>query len=59
MSGRTGTKLASPRDVEEVGVVPKFVTIGYGDRTGYDRTDPAIRDARMSRSPWNLVAASE
>ena len=23
----------------------KFVTIGYGDREGYDRTDPAIRDA--------------
>ncbi|HWG60651.1 MAG TPA: hypothetical protein VG253_02965 [Streptosporangiaceae bacterium] len=23
----------------------KFVTIGYGDRAGYDRTDPAIRDA--------------
>lgn len=25
--------------------VPKFVTIGYGDREGYDRTPPAIRDA--------------
>jgi hypothetical protein len=25
--------------------VPRFVTIGYGDRAGYDRTDPAIRDA--------------
>ena len=23
----------------------KFVTIGYGDQAGYDRTDPAIRDA--------------
>jgi hypothetical protein len=22
----------------------KFVTIGYGDRSGYDRTDPALRD---------------
>jgi hypothetical protein len=22
----------------------KFVTIGYGDRAGYDRTDPRIRD---------------
>jgi hypothetical protein len=21
-----------------------FVTIGYGDREGYDRTDPAVRD---------------
>ena len=25
--------------------MPKFVTIGYGDRAGYDRTDPSIRDA--------------
>lgn len=25
--------------------MPKFVTIGYGDQEGYDRTDAAIRDA--------------
>ena len=25
--------------------MPSFVTIGYGDRAGYDRTDPALRDA--------------
>jgi hypothetical protein len=25
--------------------VPKFVTIGYGDQAGYDRTAVAIRDA--------------
>lgn len=25
--------------------MPRFVTIGYADRAGYDRTDPAIRDA--------------
>lgn len=25
--------------------MPKFVTIGYGDREGYDRTAPAIRNA--------------
>ncbi len=25
--------------------MPRFVTIGYGDRAGYDRTDPKIRDA--------------
>ena len=23
----------------------KFVTIGYGDQAGYDRTDAAVRDA--------------
>ena len=22
-----------------------FITIGYGDRDGYERTDPAVRDA--------------
>lgn len=25
--------------------MPKFVTIGYGDREGYDRTATAVRDA--------------
>jgi hypothetical protein len=25
--------------------MPKFVTIGYGDRDGYERTDAAVRDA--------------
>ena len=25
--------------------MPKFLTIGYGDEAGYDRTDPAVRDA--------------
>ena len=25
--------------------MPKFVTIGYGDRDGYDRTAVAVRDA--------------
>ena len=25
--------------------MPRFVTIGYGDRAGYDRTEPALRDA--------------
>jgi hypothetical protein len=25
--------------------VAKFVTIGYGDQAGYDRTDAAVRDA--------------
>lgn len=25
--------------------MPRYVTIGYGDRAGYDRTDPAVRAA--------------
>jgi hypothetical protein len=25
--------------------MPKFITIGYGDRAGYDATPEAIRDA--------------
>jgi hypothetical protein len=25
--------------------MPKFVTIGYGDRAGYDRTTPEVRNA--------------
>jgi hypothetical protein len=34
----------SPYEQEEELRVPKFVTIGYGDRAGYERTDPAVRD---------------
>jgi hypothetical protein len=29
--------------------MPKFVTIGYGDRAGYDATPQAIRDAAHAR----------
>lgn len=25
--------------------MPKFITIGYGDQAGYDRTEPTVRDA--------------
>jgi len=25
--------------------MPKYVTIGYGDQAGYDRTTPEVRDA--------------
>lgn len=25
--------------------MPKFITIGYGDRAGYEQTAPAVRDA--------------
>jgi hypothetical protein len=25
--------------------MPKFITIGYGDREGYDRTNTSVRDA--------------
>jgi hypothetical protein len=25
--------------------MPKFITIGYGDRAGYDRTSPEVRNA--------------
>jgi hypothetical protein len=28
--------------------MPKFITIGYGDREGYDRTPTAVRDAAHS-----------
>jgi hypothetical protein len=28
--------------------MPKFVTIGYGDQSGYDRTFPEVRDAAYS-----------
>jgi hypothetical protein len=32
-------------DQQREQAVPKFVTIGYGDQAGYDRTPQAVRDA--------------
>ena len=32
--------------------MPKFVTIGYGDQAGYDRTAADIRDAAHARDDW-------
>jgi hypothetical protein len=29
--------------------MPKFITIGYGDRAGYERTSPNVRDAAHAR----------
>jgi hypothetical protein len=34
----------SSKTSEEV-VVPKYITIGYGDQAGYERTAPSVRDA--------------
>jgi hypothetical protein len=28
-----------------LGAMPRFITIGYGDQAGYDRTAKAVRDA--------------
>jgi hypothetical protein len=36
--------------------MPRFITIGYGDRAGYERTHPAIRDA-AHRQDDRLLAA--
>jgi hypothetical protein len=38
--------------------VPKFVTIGYGDQAGYDRTDPAVRDAAHKHDERLLEAGA-
>lgn len=36
-----------------------FVTIGYGDREGYDRTDPAVRDAAHAHDAQLRSAGTE
>ncbi len=38
--------------------MPKFVTIGYGDRAGYDRTDPAVREAAHQHDERLLAAGA-
>ncbi len=35
--------------------MPRYMTIGYGDRAGYDRTDPQLRAAAHARDA-SLVA---
>lgn len=32
--------------------MPTFVTIGYGDRAGYDRTPQAVRKAAHAHDEW-------
>lgn len=43
--------------------MPTFITIGYGDQAGYDRTDPALRaqahahDAELARGGARIARA--
>ncbi|WP_394618180.1 YciI family protein [Lentzea sp. JNUCC 0626] len=37
----------------------RFVTIGYGERSGYDRTDPVIRDAAHAHDERLRAAGAE
>ncbi|GII80060.1 hypothetical protein Sru01_50420 [Sphaerisporangium rufum] len=37
----------------------KFVTIGYGDQDGYDRTDPAVRDRAHAHDARLAAAGAE
>jgi hypothetical protein len=37
----------------------RFVTIGYGDREGYDRTDPAVRDAAHAHDEQLRLTGAE
>ncbi|HWG24788.1 YciI family protein [Actinospica sp.] len=39
--------------------MPKFVTIGYGDRDGYERTDAAVRDAAHAHDARLRAAGAE
>jgi hypothetical protein len=38
--------------------VPKFVTIGYGDQAGYDRTAPGVRNAAHEHDAKLLKAGA-
>ena len=42
---RVVAKAGARRRQEREFAMAKFVTIGYGDRAGYDGTDAAVRDA--------------
>lgn len=32
--------------------MPTFITVGYGDRAGYDQTDPEVRNAAHAHDQW-------
>ena len=40
-----GVRFARNRFVTTETAMAKFVTVGYGDKKGYERTDPSVRDA--------------
>ncbi|MEU8133716.1 YciI family protein [Streptodolium elevatio] len=39
--------------------MPKFVTIGYGDQAGYDRTDASVRDAAHAHDDGLRAAGAD
>ncbi len=39
--------------------MPKFVTIGYGDQEGYERTDAAVRDEAHAHDARLRAAGAE
>ena len=39
--------------------MPKFVTIGYGDQEGYDRTEAAVRDQAHAHDARLRAAGAE
>ena len=36
--------------------MPRFITIGYGDRSGYDRTAKMVRDAAHAADAQRTVS---
>jgi hypothetical protein len=38
--------------------MPRFITIGYGDRAGYDRTPTPLRDAAHAQDALLLAAGA-
>lgn len=57
-SGATPTPGIEDQVVEGV-MVAKFVTIGYGDSVGYDRTDPDVRDAAHAQDEHLRVEGAD
>ncbi len=39
--------------------MPKFITIGYGDEAGYNRTDKSVRDAAHAHDAWLVERGAE
>ena len=58
MSPRRRHGLDRDRPRRHGAAMPTFLTIGYGDQEGYDRTDPAVRDRAHAHDAWLTAAGA-
>ena len=51
-AGRSDKTSDSEERPTKGGLVPRFMTIGYGEEKGYEATDPLVRDEAHAHDAW-------